>query len=192
MSTPQIRCPWAGDDSLMVRYHDEEWGVPTHDDRALFGFLTLEGAQAGLSWRTILHRRDGYRRAFHDWDIERIAAMGEGDVDRLLLDSGIIRNRAKIEATIDNARAVMRLMPQWVTLDRYLWQFVDEVIVVNRWRSVEEVPATSDRATVMSRQMKRDGFRFVGPTTLYAFMQATGMVNDHLVGCFRHREVALA
>lgn len=175
----------------MLRYHDEEWGVPSHDDRTLFEFLTLEGAQAGLSWRTILHRRDGYRRAFFDWDIERIAAMGDEDVARLLRDDGIIRNRAKIQATIDNARAVLRLVPQWVTLDRYLWQFVDEVIVVNHWQAAEQVPASSDRAAAMSRQMKRDGFRFVGPTTLYAFMQATGMVNDHLVDCFRHREVAL-
>lgn len=176
----------------MVRYHDEEWGVPVHDDRVLFEFLTLESAQAGLSWRTILHRRDGYRRAFHDWDIERIASMNENDVVRLLADPGVIRNRAKIEATIENARVALRLLPQWVTFDRYLWQFVDEVTVVNQWRSVDEVPAESERARAMSHRMKRDGFRFVGPTTLYAFMQATGMVNDHLVDCYRHREVALA
>lgn len=175
----------------MVRYHDEEWGVPAHDDRVLFEFLTLEGAQAGLSWRTILARREGYRRAFRGWDIEAIAAMGETDVERLLGDAGIVRHRGKIEATIHNARCVLALLPQWVTFDRYVWQFVDEVIVRNRWSSVDQVPAESERSRAMSRQMKRDGFRFVGSTTLYAFMQACGLVNDHVLECFRYGQVDL-
>lgn len=187
------RCAWVGDDPAMVRYHDEEWGVPVHDDATLFEFLTLEGAQAGLSWRTILARREGYRAAFHDWDIPRIAGMGEADVEHLLLDAGIIRHRQKVESTIHNARAVMALLPQWVTLDRYLWQFVDEVTVVGAHDSLAGIPAVTDRSKAMSRQMQRDGFRFVGPTTLYAllyaFMQAVGMANDHTQDCFRFREV---
>jgi DNA-3-methyladenine glycosylase I len=184
-----IRCAWAGDEPSMVRYHDEEWGVPCHDDRTLFEFLTLEGAQAGLSWRTILQRREGYRRAFVEWDIERIAAMTETDIDRLVEDAGIIRHRQKITSTIGNARTVLRLLPQWVTLDRYLWQFVDEVVVVGRHDSVGDVPAVTERSWAMSKQMRRDGFTFVGPTTAYALMQAAGLVNDHTVDCFRFAEV---
>jgi DNA-3-methyladenine glycosylase I len=182
------RCAWVGDEPSMVRYHDEEWGVPCHDDRTLFEFLTLEGAQAGLSWRTILQRREGYRRAFLEWDIERIAAMTEADIDRLVEDEGIIRHRQKITSTIGNARIVLKLLPQWVTLDRYLWQFVDEV-VVGRHDSMGDVPAVTERSWAMSKQMRRDGFTFVGPTTAYAFMQATGLVNDHTVDCFRFTEV---
>lgn len=185
------RCAWAGDDPLMVRYHDEVWGVPVHDDRALFEFLTLEGAQAGLSWRTILNRREGYRRAFLDWDIGAIAAMDGGDVERLLQDGGIIRNRAKIESTISNACAALEVREEWESLDRYLWQFVDGAPIRNRWRELAELPAETELSKAMSRQLKRDGFRFVGPTTLYAFMQAVGMVNDHTVDCFRYAEVGL-
>ncbi len=184
-----VRCAWVGDDPLMVRYHDEEWGVPVRDDATLFEFLTLEGAQAGLSWRTALGRREGYRAAFHGWDIERIAAMAEDDLERLLQDPGIIRHRQKIAATISNAQAVLRLLPQWVTFERYAWQFVDEVVVVGNRLSLGDVPTESDRSKVMSRQMQRDGFRFVGPTIAYAFMQATGMVNDHTTDCFRFRQV---
>lgn len=184
-----IRCAWASDDPLMLRYHDEEWGVPCHEDRTLFEFLTLEGAQAGLSWRTILHRREGYRRAFLDWDIERIAAMTDADLDRLVADEGIIRHRQKIASTISNARVVLGLLPQWVTLDRYIWQFVDEVVVVGRHGSLEDVPAVTERSWAMSKQMRRDGFTFIGPTTAYAFMQAAGLVNDHTVDCFRFGEV---
>lgn len=183
------RCAWAGTEPEMVRYHDEEWGVPCHDDRTLFEFLTLEGAQAGLSWRTILQRREGYRRAFLEWDIEHIAGMTEADIDRLVEDEGIIRHRQKITSTIGNARAVLKLLPQWVTLDRYLWQFVDEVVVVGGHRSMRDVPAVTERSWAMSKQMRRDGFTFVGPTTAYAFMQATGLVNDHTVDCFRFAEV---
>jgi DNA-3-methyladenine glycosylase I len=185
------RCAWAGEEPLMVRYHDEVWGVPVHDDRALFEFLTLEGAQAGLSWRTILNRREGYRRAFLDWDIGAIAAMDGGDVERLLQDGGIIRNRAKIESTISNARAALEVREEWESLDRYLWQFVDGAPIRNRWRELAALPAETELSKAMSRQLKRDGFRFVGPTTLYAFMQAVGMVNDHTVDCFRYAEVEL-
>lgn len=184
-----VRCEWAGDEPAMVRYHDEEWGVPVHDDRRLFEFLTLEGAQAGLSWRTILLRREGYRRAFHDWDIARIATMGDADVEHLLQDEGIIRHRGKIEATIANARVVLDLLPRWGSLDTYVWRFVDGAPVRNRRRSLSEVPAVTEAAQAMSREMRRDGLRFVGPTTLYAFMQAVGLVNDHTVDCFRHDEV---
>lgn len=176
----------------MVRYHDEVWGVPMHDDRQLFEFLTLEGAQAGLSWSTILGRIEGYRAAFLDWDIEAIAQMDERDVERLRQDERIIRNRAKIESTISNARAVLELLPQWVTFDRYIWQFVDEVTIVNRPRGLGDIAAETEESQAMSKQLKRDGFRFVGPTICYAFMQAAGLVNDHTVDCFRHAEVATA
>jgi DNA-3-methyladenine glycosylase I len=176
----------------MRRYHDEVWGVPMHDDRQLFEFLTLEGAQAGLSWATILGRIEGYREAFLDWDIEAIANMDERDVERLRQDARIIRNRAKIESTISNARAVLELLPQWTTLDRYIWQFVDEVTVVNTPEGLGDIPAETERSQAMSKQLKRDGFRFVGPTICYAFMQAAGLVNDHTVDCFRHAEVATA
>ena len=192
MTDGRTRCPWPGDDPAMQRYHDEVWGVPMHDDRQLFEFLTLEGAQAGLSWSTILGRIEGYRRAFLDWDIEAVAAMDERDVERLRQDEGIIRNRAKIESTISNARAVLDLLPQWVTFDRYIWQFVDEVTIVNRPRTLADLPAETERSKAMSKQLKRDGFRFVGPTICYAFMQAAGLVNDHTVDCFRHDEVAIA
>jgi len=183
------RCAWVGDDPLMIRYHDEEWGAPCHEDPTLFEFITLEGAQAGLSWRTILHRREGYRRAFHGWDIRRIASMSDAELEALVEDPGIIRHRQKINSVVTNARAVLALLPQWVTLDRYVWQFVDEVVVVGGWRDVSEVPAVTERAWAMSKQMRKDGFAFVGPTTLYAFMQAAGLVNDHTLDCFRHREV---
>ena len=175
-----VRCQWVGLEPAMVRYHDEEWGVPEHDDRRLFEFLTLEGAQAGLSWRTILLRRAGYRRAFHDWDLDRIAAMDEGDIGRLLEDPGIIRHRGKIESTISNARVVLGLLPEWSSLDAYVWRFVGEMA-----SGLEG----DERAAAMSRAMRRDGFRFVGPTTLTAFMQAAGLVNDHAADCFRRDEV---
>lgn len=184
-----VRCEWAGSEPEMVRYHDEEWGVPEHDDRRLFEFLTLEGAQAGLSWRTILLRREGYRRAFLGWDLERVAAMDEADVERLLEDAGIIRHRGKIEATIANARTVLGLLPEWGSLDAYVWRFVDGAPVRNAWRGLGDVPPVTELAAAMSKQLRKDGFRFVGPTTTYAFMQAAGLVNDHTVDCFRYAEV---
>lgn len=179
------RCAWArGDDDLMRRYHDEEWGVPVRGGRALFEFLTLEGAQAGLSWRTILHRRAGYRAAFYAWDIERIAAMGAPDVERLLHDPGIIRHRGKIEATIGNARAALALGGAGA-LSALAWGVVGGEPIRNRWRRLDELPAATDESRALSRALRQAGFRFVGPTTAYAFMQACGLVDDHTSDCFR-------
>lgn len=183
------RCPWPGDDPAMTRYHDEVWGVPLHDDRGLFEFLTLEGAQAGLSWRTILNRQEGYRAAFANWDITRIAAFDDADVARLLADPGIIRNRAKVASAIGNAQAALDAAAEFGSLDRFLWQFVDEVVKVNAFSTLGEHPAETVESKAMSKELKRRGFRFVGPTICYAFMQATGMVNDHLASCFRYGQV---
>jgi DNA-3-methyladenine glycosylase I len=174
----------------MLAYHDEVWGVPQHDDQALFEFLTLEGAQAGLSWRTILYRQDGYRSAFHDWDVARIAGYGDEDVARLLADPGIIRNRAKVAATIDNARATLSVQEEFGSLDSFLWRFVDGTPIRNEFPAQGDLPAETELARAMSKDLKKRGFRFVGPTICYAFMQATGMVNDHVVGCFRWNEVS--
>lgn len=179
------RCAWAtGDDALMLAYHDDEWGVPVRDGRVLFEFLTLEGAQAGLSWRTILHRREGYRAAFHGWDIPRIAAMGEADVARLLQDPGIIRHRGKIEATIGNAAATVALGGA-EALSVLVWGVVGGTPRRNRWARLEDFPAETDESRALSKALRKAGFRFVGPTTAYAFMQACGLVDDHMSGCFR-------
>ncbi|MEZ4493922.1 MAG: DNA-3-methyladenine glycosylase I [Dehalococcoidia bacterium] len=184
------RCAWPGDDPQMLAYHDTVWGVPEHDDRALFEFLTLEGAQAGLSWRTILHRQENYREAFHHWDIERIAAYGDNEVARLLADRGIIRNRAKVAATIGNAKATLVVQQEHGSLDAYLWGLVGGAPVQNSFREPGEIPAETPVARAMSKDLKGRGFRFVGPTICYAFMQATGMVNDHVIACFRWAEIA--
>lgn len=185
--TKLIRCTWSeGVDPVYERYHDTEWGVPVRDDRTHFEFLVLESAQAGLSWWTILRKRDGYRRAFDGWDPERIASYGVDDEARLLADPGIVRNRAKVRATIANARAYLAIED----FDRYLWSFVDGAPVVNRWTSLSEIPAETDASRALSRDLKQRGFSFVGPTIVYAFMQSAGLVNDHLVGCFRHAELA--
>jgi DNA-3-methyladenine glycosylase I len=184
------RCAWAGGDPLLVAYHDEEWGVPVHDERTLFEFLVLEGAQAGLSWRTILAKRPRYRQVFARFHPARVARFGARDVARLLRDQGIVRNRLKIEATIANARAVLELRRDGGNLDRHLWSFVGGTPMQNRWHSTREVPATTPEAAAMSRDLVRRGFRFVGPTICYALMQATGMVNDHTADCFRHRQLA--
>jgi DNA-3-methyladenine glycosylase I len=187
----RVRCPWAaGDDARMARYHDEEWGVPVRDDVRLFEFLVLEGAQAGLSWRTILHRREGYRRAFSGFRPERVARYGERDVARLLADPGIVRNRRKIEAAIGNARALLSLRREVGSFPDFLWGFVGGSPLVNRWRSMAKLPASTPESEAMSRELSRRGFRFAGPTICYALMQATGMVNDHLVSCFRHGELS--
>ena len=183
------RCPWAGSAPHMVAYHDEEWGVPLRDDRGLFELLILEGAQAGLSWATILARRDGYRRALHGFDVERIARYGARDEARLLADPGIVRNRAKIAATVGNARAFLRVVEEQGSFAPYLWSFVGGEPVRNRFRSVGDVPVSTAQSDAMSKDLKKRGFKFVGTTICYAFMQATGMVNDHLVSCFRHGEV---
>jgi DNA-3-methyladenine glycosylase I len=183
------RCTWAdGSDQAMLAYHDREWGVPHHDDNALFELLTLEGAQAGLSWRTILARRDEYRRAYHGFDIERVAGMRDGQLEKLLAESGIIRNRLKVFSARDNARTALDVIAEHGSLDAYLWSFVDGKPIVNRRRDAKEVPATTDVSDRMSKTLKKRGFRFVGSTICYAFMQATGMVNDHLVSCFRYKE----
>lgn len=187
---PENRCPWCGTDPLYVAYHDTEWGVPCHDERTLFEFLILEGAQAGLSWITILRKRENYRRAYDNFDAEKIARYGEADVARLLADAGIVRNRLKIAASIGNARATLELYEQGGSLDALLWSFVDGRPRQNRWRSMSEIPALTPEAEKLSKELKRRGFRFIGPTVMYAHMQATGMVNDHLVSCPRHSEVA--
>lgn len=180
------RCPWPGSDPLYIAYHDEEWGTPVRDDGKLFEFLLLEGAQAGLSWITVLRRREEYRRAFDGFDPEKIACYDERKVACLLGDSGIIRNRRKIEGAVKNARAYLRLRETGKTLSSFLWGFVGGDPVVNRWKSLEEIPAVTPLAEKVSKAMKREGFVFFGPVIAYAHMQATGLVNDHLVSCFRH------
>ena len=187
----RTRCPWAGSDPLYVAYHDEEWGVPLHDERRLFEMLVLEGAQAGLSWLTILRRREGYRRAFDGFDPGAVARYGRRDVERLLADGGIVRNRLKIDSAVNNARAFLAVQEEFGGFDDYVWRFVDGKPRQNAWTAPEEVPAQTPASHAMSRDLRRRGFTFVGPTICYAHMQATGMVNDHLVGCFRHREVRL-
>jgi DNA-3-methyladenine glycosylase I len=183
------RCAWCGADPLYRAYHDEEWGVPLHDERALFEFLVLEGAQAGLSWLTILKKREGYRRAFDGFDAERIARYSELDVSRLMADPGIVRNRLKIASTIINARATLAVREEWGGLDAYFWHFVDGCPVANAWADMGQVPTMTPLSDAISKDLKRRGFKFVGSTIVYAFMQATGMVNDHTVDCFRHREM---
>ncbi len=183
------RCPWCGNDPLYVRYHDEEWGVPVHDDRKLFEFLVLEGAQAGLSWLTILRRREGYRRAFAGFDPEAVARFDETDLERLRNDASIIRNRAKIRSAVVNARAFLAVREEFGSFDRYIWRFVDGRPIVNTWTRDEDIPATTPLSETISRDLKARGFSFVGPTIVYAHLQATGMVNDHLVDCFRHDEI---
>jgi len=180
------RCPWAGDDPLMIAYHDHEWGVPEHDDRALFEFLILEGAQAGLSWATILHRREGYRRAFADFDAERVARFGDAERERLLRDRGIVRNRAKIDSAIVNARAFLDVRDAGGSFCDFLWRFVDDSPVQNAWTEATQIPAQTETSHQLSRALQQRGFKFVGPVICYAFMQATGLVNDHLVTCHRH------
>ncbi|MFP3940152.1 MAG: DNA-3-methyladenine glycosylase I [Thermoanaerobaculia bacterium] len=190
MSAEIVRCDWARGHPLLREYHDEEWGVPVHDDRDLFEKLLLDGAQAGLSWLTILKRREGYRRAFEGFDPERIARYGPADVDRLLTDRRIVRNRKKVESAVANARAYLALRDERGSFSDYLWSFVDGRPIVNRFAIVQEVPAETEISRRLSRDLRRRGFSFVGPTIVYAFMQAVGMVNDHLLGCFRHRVTA--
>ena len=183
---PLVRCGWATTE-LSTAYHDQEWGVPCHDDRTLFEFLILEGAQAGLSWETILKKRDGYRRAFSGFDPIPVARYDERKREELLKDAGLVRNRLKIAAAVHNAQAFLRLREEHGTFDRYIWRFVDGRPRVNAWRAQADVPARTPESEAMSRDLARRGFRFVGPTICYAFMQAVGMVNDHLVRCFRYR-----
>jgi DNA-3-methyladenine glycosylase I len=184
------RCAWAEGSESERDYHDREWGVPSFDDVHLFEMITLEGAQAGLSWRTILNKREGYRRAFAGFDPARVARFDRRRVERLLADPGIVRHRGKIESTLENARRVLEVQRAEGSLAALVWSFVDGAPKVNRWRRMSDVPAETEVSRALSKELRRRGFRFVGPTTCYAFMQATGLVNDHLVGCFRHAESA--
>ena len=183
------RCAWAGTDPMMVKYHDEEWGVPVHDDRELFEHLILDAFQAGLSWKTILHKRENFRAAFDGFDAERIARYGEAERVRLLSDAGIVRNRMKVDATFGNARQFLRLQEEHGSFDAWIWQFTDGRTKRNSWDSMHEIPAKTAESDAMSKALKAEGFKFVGSTICYAFMQAAGMVNDHQTDCFRYDEV---
>ena len=182
----RIRCPWCHNDPLYIQYHDEEWGVPVRDDRKQFEFLVLESAQAGLSWLTILKRREGYRRAYRNFDPRQVAAFNDKDVERLLNDSGIIRNRRKIEASIRNAGSFLNLQREFGSFSNYLWGFVDHKPIVNHWSSLDQIPAETELSQFISKDMKSRGFSFLGPVILYAHLQATGLVNDHLTSCWRY------
>src|SRR5262245_26818189 len=190
MAIEKKRCAWAGNDPLYVAYHDQEWGVPSHDDRLLFEFLVLEGAQAGLSWSTILRKREAYRRAFDKFNPQKVARYDKRKVSSLLADAGIVRNRAKIESAIRNAKAFLEVQAEFGSFDAYQWRFVEGRPIQNRWRAIRDVPAYTAQSDAMSKDLKSRGFTFVGSTIIYAHMQAVGMVNDHLVDCFRHRAVA--
>jgi DNA-3-methyladenine glycosylase I len=183
------RCSWVGDDPLYVEYHDREWGVPVHNDRLLFEFLVLEGAQAGLSWLTILRKRENYRRAFAGFDPEAVAAFGPQDIERLLADPGIVRNRRKVESAVANARAFLQVQQEFGSFDAYIWRFVGGEPVHNAWTEMSQIPASSPESESLSADLRRRGFGFVGPTICYAHMQATGMVNDHTIDCYRWREL---
>jgi DNA-3-methyladenine glycosylase I len=183
------RCEWCGNDPIYRAYHDDEWGVPVHDDRLLFEFLILEGAQAGLSWLTILKKREGYRKAFNRFDIQKVASYMDKDTERLISDPGIVRNRLKIQSAIKNARNALAVIERFGSLDAFLWRYVDGTPVQNEWKSIAEVPARTERSDAMSKDLKKHGFSFVGSTICYAFMQAVGMVNDHTTDCFRHSEI---
>ena len=183
------RCEWVGEDPLYIRYHDEEWGVPVHDDRVLFEFLILEGAQAGLSWLTILKKRENYRKAYHNFDVKKIARYTDKDRARLLADAGIVRNRLKVDASIRNAKGTLAIQEEFGSLDAYLWEYVDGKPIQNAWKSMAELPVKTEISDRMSKDLKKREFNFVGSTICYAFMQAVGMVNDHTIDCFRYEEV---
>ncbi len=187
----RVRCPWARTDPLYLAYHDREWGVPEHDDNRLFEMLILEGAQAGLSWITILRKRRHYRKVFAGFDPRRVARFDRRRIAALLRDPGIVRNRGKVEAAVRNARALLAVAEKEGSFDRYLWRFVGNRPIKNRWVRLGQVPVETDQSRALSRDLKKRGFAFVGPTICYAFMQAVGMVNDHLTGCFRHRPLHL-
>lgn len=186
------RCPWCGTDELYVRYHDTEWGVPVHDDRKHFEFLILEGAQAGLSWLTVLRKRENYRQAFDGFDPQKVARYDASKITELLNNPGIIRNRLKIQAALQNAQQFLRVQQEFGSFDRYIWQFVDGKPVINRWERLEEIPAKTALAEKISRDLIQQGFKFVGPTIIYAHLQAIGVVHDHLVSCFRYHEIIAA
>lgn len=183
------RCEWVWYDPLLIEYHDKEWGVPVHEDRLLFEFLVLDAFQAGLSWSIILKKRENFRRAFRDFDPFKIAKFDESKVDRLLQDSGIIRNKLKIQSAIANAKSFLEVRKEFGSFDKYIWQFVNYRTIENRWKSIKDLPANTEESDLMSKDLKKRGFRFVGSTICYAFMQAAGMVNDHVVNCFRYNEL---
>jgi DNA-3-methyladenine glycosylase I len=184
------RCEWTGDDPLMTRYHDQEWGVPLHDDRTHFEYLILDGAQAGLSWMTILRKREAYNKAFENFDPQKVAAYDEAKIEELMGDAGIVRNRRKILSAVQNARAFLQIQEAFGSFDTYIWQFVDGRPIQNNWPDMASIPAQTPLSETISKDLKKWGFNFVGPTIVYAYMQAAGLVNDHVVGCFRHQEVA--
>ncbi|WP_455218827.1 DNA-3-methyladenine glycosylase I [Kaarinaea lacus] len=190
MKSSRKRCSWCGDDPLYVDYHDQEWGVPLHTDQKLFEFLILEGAQAGLSWITILKKRDAYRKAYYQFDAEKIARFNSRSVTRLLNNPGIVRNRLKIEASITNAHAFLDVQDAFGSFDNYIWRFVDYHPIQNRWHHTKDIPVSTNDSIQMSKDLQLRGFRFVGPTICYAFMQAVGMVNDHVTNCYRYKEIA--
>jgi DNA-3-methyladenine glycosylase I len=189
MKTSQVRCGWCGEDPLYVAYHDQEWGVPLHADQQLFEFLILEGAQAGLSWLTILRKRDAYRKAYHQFEVEKVARFNSRSIERLMNNPGIVRNRLKIAASITNARAFLDVQDAFGSFDNYIWQFVDHQPILNRWHRLKEIPVSTKQSLQMSKDLQTRGFRFIGPTICYAFMQAVGMVNDHVIDCFRYKEI---
>jgi len=184
-----VRCSWCGEDPLYVAYHDEEWGVPVHDDRTLFEFLTLESAQAGLSWITVLRKRENYRKAFSGFDPNKIARYSQSKIEKLLLDPGIVRNRMKVEATVNNAKRFLEVQKEFGSFSKYIWSFVGGKPMKNKYRELKEVPPTTPESDALSKDLKRRGFKFVGSTIMYAHMQATGMVNDHMISCFRYKQV---
>lgn len=177
------RCPWCNTDPIYIEYHDHEWGVPVHDDKKLFEFLILEGAQAGLSWLTILKRRKGYKKAFANFNVKKVANFSDEKVEELLLDPGIIRNRLKVKSAVNNAKLFLQIQKEFGSFDHYCWQFVDNKTIVNKWEKISDIPATSKESDAFSKDLKKRGFKFVGSTIIYAFMQAVGMVDDHLVNC---------
>jgi len=183
------RCKWAGSDPEMIAYHDREWGVPQHDDRVLFEFLILEGAQAGLSWSTILKKREGYRRAFANFDPQKVARFTSKKIEKLLQDPSIVRNRLKVDSAVTNARAFLKVQKEFGSFDAYLWSFVDGKPTGNKWKTLRDIPAKTPASDAMSKDLKKRGFKFVGSTICYAFMQAVGMVNDHTTDCFRHPQL---
>jgi len=185
----KVRCGWSENNKPMIDYHDLEWGVPLHDDRKLFEFLILEGAQAGLSWNTILNKRENYRKAFHNFDARKIARYTQKDINRLLADAGIVRNRLKINATIVNAQKFLRIQAEHGSFDKYIWKFVNHKTIKNKFKQLSDIPATTPESEAMSKELKLLGFKFVGSTICYAFMQAVGMVNDHYVRCFRYKQI---
>jgi len=185
------RCPWPGEDKIMQRYHDHEWGVPLHNDRKLFEFMVLDAFQAGLSWRTVLHKRKNFERAFDNFNAQKIARYTPAKINSLMSNAGIIRNRLKIQGTVKNAQAFLHIQKKYGRFDTFIWQFVRGKLKVNRWKTLRQIPARSKESDAMSDTLKKAGFTFVGSTICYAFMQAAGMVNDHLVPCFRHKEVKL-